>query len=464
MPVRLACPAGGPARLREHSTWISLVQCDFMCALSTTRRKFLSFAAALPAFATSAKPTAAEAQPDPSPAGRATRARPIPPPGVVFNESFTVEDPITGRMVRRLTQHRTFNQTPTYHLNAGFSSDSASLVLATWNENAESAILFANVATGDLKVIAVTEPGDLRRFNGNNVCVLPKSGWIAAKAGKSRLNVYDPRRAELVVAVDAGSGLEFGHPAGAADGRSVYVPRQPFFRRGVDNPHECVGLTLVRIDVPSGRMTEVFHDPASRSNHVVPSPVDADWVLLDRDLPPLFGHGGIGPQRLISRAWVLNTSSGELHEVRPRNINRFAIHSNWSFDGKFVYYHGRSETDRKDESDRGRRHYVGVADAKGAVVWEREFPYFYYGHIGSHTRKHVMLTDALFAENLLTAIHWQDRDGAGVPRLEILGSHDTIWGSSQASHPHPLMSPDGRWISYNRGLAHGSDVYTLDVA
>jgi hypothetical protein len=47
----------------------------------------------------------------------------IPQKSEEFNESFVFQDEATGRLTRRLTSYRQFNQKPTYHLNDGFSND-----------------------------------------------------------------------------------------------------------------------------------------------------------------------------------------------------------------------------------------------------------------------------------------------------------------------------------------------------
>ena len=57
--------------------------------------------------------------------------------GDTWNESEYYSDELTGRLIRRLTTAGRINQTPTYHTNAGFSSDGRFLAFvsirdATW--------------------------------------------------------------------------------------------------------------------------------------------------------------------------------------------------------------------------------------------------------------------------------------------------------------------------------------------
>ena len=179
---------------------------------------------------------------------------------------------------------------------------------------------------------------------------------------------------------------------------------------------------------------------------------------------------------------MFNIRTGTLTECRPRNANRFQIHSNWSADGRFVYYHGHSgnpdqrpreekrgllydNTDRDWLLDqRGVDHYMGVADLEGNVVWEADFPFFHYGHACSHATRPAIITDGLITPDLITAIYWQDLNSLGLPRIEILGRHGTYWKTGQHFDPHVLMSADGKWLSYNRGYADGrSDVYLMQL-
>ncbi|HSH78708.1 MAG TPA: hypothetical protein VLA19_09275, partial [Herpetosiphonaceae bacterium] len=129
-------------------------------------------------------------------------------------------------------------------------------------------------------------------------------------------------------------------------------------------------------------------------------------------------------------------------------------HTNWNVRGDRVIYHG--------PSSRGGQ-YIGAIDRNGEVLWERWFPAPYYGHVSTHTRAEAIVTDGLLTPDLVTAIYYEDRDATGTPRIEVLARHATQWGSppGQYSHPHCHMSPDGRWLSYNRSENGRCDVYLV---
>lgn len=384
---------------------------------------------------------------------------PIPPKGTVFNESEWTVDSITGRKVLRLTKYRDFNQTPTYHINTCFTADSKSLIFATWNKEGESALILGNVLTGELKVIAVVPASEKSHFNGNNVCMIPGSQKAAANRGGNKLYVYDLNTLEEKLLYAAEDGYSFGHPTGSADGKTIYITKMTKYKQGSDDPYMAASAIYYSIDIATGKTAEFFRD-SSRSNHTVVCPSNPNLLLIDRDLPPKYGSGG--DKGKTTRVWLLDIVTKKLTEIRPNNANRFQIHSNWSHDGKYVYYHGVSQKHDYADGFTGKPHYIGVADQSGKIIWEQIFPNFFYGHMCSHTTRNTIITDGLMFGKLITEVDWTNIDSQGVPVLNVLGAHNS--GSNtfgQHTHPHCLMSPDGKFISYNKGSQFKSDVYVL---
>jgi hypothetical protein len=426
------------------------------------RRHFLGAAASMPwmigaawpriAPAASAEVPVAKSQPPPAELNSFARFK----KGQTFNESERFADTLTGRRSRRLTRWRRFNQQPTYHLNACFSADSRHLVLSTEFPEGGSALLRAEVATGDLHVLAILDRASGERFNGNNLSMVQASRWVAANPGRSLRLYHLLTGEERVLISSAGEGRSFGHPIGSVDGRQVFIPRYA-------PPVQIDGVSVrpvahLQVDIATGKICELFQETRAQCNHVVPCPTDPDLLLIDRNWPPKFGAGGDSGK--TSRVWLLHIKTQALTEIRPRDPNRFQIHSNWSHCGQYVYYHGVSRT-HSDWKQNG--HYVGVADRQGKIVWEGHFPSFHYGHICTHTRRRMIITDGLFTPDLITAVHWEERNTAGVPRLEILAQHGSDWSKGQQSHPHCHVSPDGQWLSYNRGEADRSDVCVVQL-
>lgn len=404
--------------------------------------------------------------------------------GDIFNESSTFADAVTSKPTRRLSCQGLYNETPTYHLNAAFSKDSKYLVFASAREGG-SALIKAAVATGELTIIAVTDGigtgfgdghqapfvrGSLRGgFAGNHAALIQESNWCVAAIGRTLRAYHIETFEERILIDDVGKAFRFGNPIGSIDGKSAIVTRVPQHPDVVDGKNHTMrpyidacfekwgGMptTYLKIDIESGRVEEVFHDEKCGSHHAQPCPSDPDIWLIDRDSPPMFWCGG--DDFKSTRAHLLDTRSGKLTEIRPLDSKRFQIHTNWNRTGDRIYYHGFAQAGGT---------YIGVADKSGKILWERNFPTDHYGHVCTHTTVEAIITDGLLTPDLVLAIHYEDTDAAGAPRIEVMARHDTLWGglSGQYSHPHCHMSPDGKWLAYNKADKGRSDVYVVQTA
>jgi hypothetical protein len=262
---------------------------------------------------------------------------------------------------------------------------------------------------------------------------------VCANTGKALRAYHLDTLAETIV-LNPVQGTS--HPSGSIDGKKIFFPlhgERSYRGSGV------VPVTHIEIDIATGRIRELFKEETANCHHVVECPTNPDLLLIDRDWPSKTA----GPVK--TRAWILNIKPRQLTELRPKDANPVSIHSNWSYRGEYVYYHGTSQKGQYPTSSTG--HFIGVADVDGRVVWEGHFPTFFYGHTGSHTRGNIIITDGLFTPHLITAIHFEKLNSQGIPEIEILAQHNTNWAPGQNNHPHPHVSPDGRWLSYNRGTA-----------
>ncbi|MBD3377666.1 hypothetical protein GF406_21740 [candidate division KSB1 bacterium] len=400
----------------------------------------------------------------------------IPQKGEEFNESFVFPDQATGRLTRRLTSYRQFNQKPTYHINAGFSMDDLYLCFNTWNPDSGSALVRANVETGDCKVIDSAPPGSEYPFMGQSLFMIPKTNYVSLGGEQSRL--YDIMTLEKTILFESTEPESYYSAAtGTCDGRYLVFAKNDHrynYRQDKDikDPYKALGFSLFKLDMQTGERTEIYRDETCKGGHIVSNPVYPELIVFHRDFPPKFGHGG--DHGKTSRDWILNIHTGELTEIQPRNTCKFTWHANWSADGKYIYYHGPSH-DRpykeKVKAERppykdgwGSEHFIGVADLTGDIVWEKVYPYLYYGHASSHAIENIIIIDNLLAYEYISGIHWQDRDNNDNPRIELIGKHNSTYApGAQTRHPHCQMSNDGKWISYNAQFDDRSDVYVLQM-
>jgi len=416
--------------------------------------------------------------------------------GETWNESMACLDSATGRPARRLTRLGASNNTPTYHYNTAFSADARHLVFVTVRDGG-SALMRANVETGALRVLLATGGfGDRSKgatlepwaagpmgaggFIATRTALMPATGWVVTATPAKVLAVHLETGEIRTLMEGLGDEWVPAVPGGNASGTEVFVPLAPAHPDAgarLDRPsrsyaeamlerHGGMPTRIVGLDIETGARREVFHDEVAGCNHVLPSPVDEDLLLLDRDLPPTFSYAGDHAQS--PRAHLLRLSTGVLTPLRPRNRHQFQSHTNWSRDGQRIYYHGPAFEGAEQPIGPGTRlgeMFLGVSDLEGQSVFEMNLPDYHYGHVSTHSRANAIITDGLLSPDLVCAVYYEKLAATGCPRIELLARHATAWDGmiGQNRDPHCHLSPDGRWLSYNAAARGRSDVYIVQL-
>ena len=412
----------------------------------------------------------------------------IPLKGEEFNESFIFPDECTCKPIRKITTHRKFNTKFTYHIKSGFLDKF--MVFGTYNDALNgSALIRADAETGDMKVLDHTLPGEKSYYTGGGT-MIPRTSLVACTAG-DRIILYDIYTSEKIVyplfsGKNDGEGYSWGGSSGTCDGKYLLIPYNDNsidWNAPLEIRNKCVGSSLFRLEIKTGKIEQVYRDNNSKNNHVIANPVNPDYCLIDRDLPPqFFGRSDNGK---TPRVLSLHIPSGKITEIVPNDKCKFAFHSNWNFDGTHVYYHGPSNEKNLIQTfkDKGitdfvtpygecnpkfsaecNPHFIGVSDIRGRVVWEGLFPSMYYGHTGAHTTKDILFIDNLVTDRYVLALHWRDLNRSGMPKIEMAFAHNSIYiDGMQASHPHCTMSDDGRWMSFNAQRNGRTDVFVTEM-
>lgn len=414
----------------------------------------------------------------------------IPQKGEEFNESFVFQDESTGRLTRRLTSYRQFNQKPTYHLNDGFSKDDRHLCFMTWNPQGGSALVRANIETGDCKVINSSNPGEKPDFQGQEFQMIPNTNLVSL--GGKDLIFYDIFSMEKRVVYKNRSDdkTPYSRVVGSCDGKTFLTTKNDHsfnYRKeaSTKDPYKMAGGSAYTLDINSGKLAEIFRTDKGRISHIVTNPVYPELFLFITDFPPTYSYGSDNGK--TERSYIFNLKTGKVIPVRHHNKCKFTWHANWSYDGKHVYYHGPSlnETPAEKAKKEGKayswpykglrgieqshfigngEHFIGVADLNGKVVWEHTYPVCSYGHASAHTQKNVIIVDNLINYEYLSGIHWDKLNSDGLPQIEILAKHNSTYApGAQTRHPHAQMTWDGKWISYNSQFHDKSDVYVVKI-
>ncbi|MBZ0300984.1 MAG: hypothetical protein K8J31_14650, partial [Anaerolineae bacterium] len=294
------------------------------------------------------------------------------------------------------------------------------------------------------------------------MCLAPHSRWLVYTENRSLKAVHLDTLEERTLMADVGCEWEVGYPSISADEQQVILPLSPmhpevaagtrvskaYFEHFASG--QGIRMRLMQVPLAGGAAKIAYQEDGCRSFHSPHSPVDSDLVLLDRDFPPRFWGGSDGR---TTRIWKLQLSSGELTELKSQDANCFQVHAVWSFDGQQVMYHGRSASGG---------YFIGVCDQNGQTVREWDFTGAgMYGHVAAMADRPAIILDGNVSDNLLT---WLYYDGVQ-PRIEVIAAHNTQWGTvlGQASHPHQLCSPDGRWISFNTAQRGRTEVIVVRV-
>jgi oligogalacturonide lyase len=373
----------------------------------------------------------------------------------------TQTDSLSGREVHRLTGKREWNTHPTYHVN-GFLDDDR-VVFTAQDEGA------TNIYTCDLRSGEIVQLTDGRGigyllqhiaagrgdgkgtdafhiavgYRTNNVYFVEGSGVRGVNADTLEEQLLFTLPEEWVCGVVEISGDE---------GMVLLplLPRECFTTRAglEDYIRRCDHLNLtsqlvgVRTD-GSGPST-LWEDKGCFVGHAMFSPVTGRYVLADRASDP--------DKKDIPLLWVIDVERSEAWPLQTCNPK--TGHSTWLWDGSGTLTHGVVP---KGEEREGAE-YIQILNRDGSSRWiGYHGPPRYYGHCHI-TPREVIITDSIFRDDAITAV----RPGLDSYTREIVCLHRTDWtGHGQMTHPHPHVSPDGRWILFGAYRNGRKDIYAV---
>ncbi|RPJ49902.1 MAG: oligogalacturonide lyase, partial [Chloroflexi bacterium] len=157
-----------------------------------------------------------------------------------------------------------------------------------------------------------------------------------------------------------------------------------------------------------------------------------------------------GPwNRVDSRIWGLDASTGQVWKIRPPEAGEIVGHEYWYADGLRIGYHGA----RHDGT--GSRHYLGHIRYDNTEMVEADF-FGQTGHIFSND-EHVVVGDG---GGVIRVWRW---DGAKYQGPRLLCRHASSMNVQQ-THPHPRISPDGSYVVFTSDRSGYGNVYTVPLA
>ena len=112
--------------------------------------------------------------------------------------------------------------------------------------------------------------------------------------------------------------------------------------------------------------------------------------------------------------------------------------------------------------------FVGAMDRTGKVRWEylnKEWNPKISGwnHIAADTVGPYIVDDGMMKPHQISLLDYTPSGSDGAPRVIPLAQWKNQWLPGQQSHPHPAVSPDGRFVVFY-GCRNGkTNVYAVDI-
>jgi hypothetical protein len=382
------------------------------------------------------------------------------PVGSTTRELKPYLDPL-GRRAFVLTGSRDVNHQPTYHNDSAWSADSRELVFTSLQQDRSwSWLMKASIPDGKL-VCLDRLPGsaktgvNLGRYNGNNTALSARAG-LALAWNYVHLKAVPMQGGPAEVLFTGGPGLPgLGHPAASLDGRKVYCS----LRSNLEAP---VSYQVLEIDLRSKAVRAVFGEPSWDCIHVQPNPVDPDCLLVVRDEAKLNGAPAGPTFQDEARMWVVDLKTKKRTPILPVDASsKMLTHALWNFDGSALYYEVRLP---------GGRHEVGKRSRDGRALWHRHYPNSGPAtHVGAHTKRDWMVleSEALYAmPRHFRFLKFDALGPDGDPAEEPIALHPSDiarHGNRQEAHGHPIVSPDGRWMSFGVGRDNRFDLHVVGL-
>ena len=192
---------------------------------------------------------------------------------------------------------------------------------------------------------------------------------------------------------------------------------------------------VLRAPVDGGPLELVFEERCW-IGHVNTSPTQPHCLTICHE----------GPwDRVDNRIWGLDAASGRVWKIRPTLPGEIVGHEYWYADGLRIGYHGHLAN--------GRR-ILGRVNWDGQGAFEADFG-GETGHIFSNDERLVVGDGG----GVIRLWQWDGQRYRG-PRL--LCRHDSAM-KIQQTHPHPRISPDGKYVIFSSDRSGYGNVYRVEL-
>ena len=217
---------------------------------------------------------------------------------------------------------------------------------------------------------------------------------------------------------------------------------------------------ICRLDLETDSLDVVWGEQRWIS-HVLIHPQDPDTIVFCHE-------GGYLPD---SRLWIV--SARKAHKKQPRSLfpesrNHFLVHEFFCPDGVLGVQYSIWPDDHVEMpfGDPRSRHGIMFLDMDGKIVADYAHIADRSMHVQANADRSVIVADTL-------SVMWENPpddqslsllrpDTQKILRPEPLCHHGTSW-KTQASHPHPSFSPDGKSIAFSSDDGGSLSPYIVEL-
>jgi len=384
------------------------------------------------------------------------------PPTTWSSEIREFRDPLTGRTIRQLTSAG--NNVHLYFTENAFNRGKSEIIFrsdrASGQDHAPHEGPHYNLFRMDLEsgeaVQLTDEPHPVDR-----VTKTPDGSLIVYSSGP-HLKALDTETGEVSIIYEETGRFTLGQPSIAPNRRYVVFTRN----EKVEHPEgpNYRGFAERYYRVKDGRVTlayldgsgafDVFRDTHQLA-HAQVCPVNGTLVMVCHE----------GPWHLVTqRIWLLDLVSREVRPCVRQDASDSIGHEFWTQDG-FIFFDNRgpgfdgtitsSRTQAVAQSPQERTFtpYVGFADRRGNLLRRINLPH-HCNHYHTNPNGTALVGDDVDEVVLIDLSN-------GEAEVRPLCRHGTSW-HTQASHPHPTWSWDGKRILYASDAGGQVNLYLLE--
>lgn len=363
------------------------------------------------------------------------------------------KDPATGARVLRLAGGD-FDNVHLYFTSTSFAADASDRVVFGSNRSGRFQLHLLEIASGGLVQLTdgmeisatgacMDRAGRLFYFDGPVLHGLKLDGL----EDRELYRVPAGFRAHLPTCTADGRYVAFAYREQLAQstetGRIYSTMAETYFQR----PRSVI----MRIDTSNGQAVAAWGEQAWIS-HVLIHPTDPNVILFCHE----------GGSSVKQRMWTVDlgeTLARQAKPLYPQRPGETCVHEYFTRQGEVGFQYSLVSGEQREEFN---------AFVRPDGTWIRQYllPGPRPGHIQSSSDNSLVVGDR-------GSLRPDDKDGGrymslithgnGPAAVRRLCQHNSSW-KTQYSHPHPIFSPDDKWVLFNSDDQGRHNVYLAEVA